>query len=146
MSTADELRAGIDGARAAMQAAIAISADNWEVAMGDGEGEEHWSPRQVAEHAIPAEIMLASHICAACGYDGPENPLTSAEFATADEALAAFAAVNQAVNSKVRHVQDDELGQVSPGGDGLEPMTVAELMAGSIWHLSDHAAQLTSPL
>ena len=140
MATADELRAGIDGARAALKAAIAASADRWEVTKGD----DDWSPRTVAEHVIPSEMMFANGVCAACGYDGPENPLSSTEFATADDALAALDAVTAATNAKIQHVQDEELGK-SQGGEGMAALPVSGLMTMATWHLTDHAAQLISP-
>ena len=145
MPTANELRAGIAGGRAVLRAAIQASSDNWDTPKGTAdEGEAGWSPRQAAEHVIPSEVMFAGGICTACGYDGPENPLTSTEFATADAALAALDAVSAACDSKVNHVQDDELSK-SAGGEGLAGLPVAALMIADLWHLADHAAQISNP-
>ena len=145
MPTADELRAGIAGGRAALRAAIQAAADNWETPKGTAEdGEAGWSPRQTAEHVIPSELMFAGGVCAACGYDGPENPLTGAEFASADDAVAALDAITAACDGKVKHVQDHELGK-SAGGEGMAAMPVAALMIADIWHLTDHAAQISNP-
>ena len=58
MSQADDLRAGIAGAREALKVAIGASAahGNWETAKGSADdGEAGWSPRQVAEHVIPSD-------------------------------------------------------------------------------------------
>ena len=145
MPTADELRAGISGGRAALKAAVAASADNWETAKGAADdGEAGWSPRQVAEHVIPAEMMFANGICAACGYDGPDNPLTSTEFASAGDAIAALDAMEAAFNSKVSYVQDEELVK-SAGGEGMGAAPVSALMTMATWHLADHAAQMITP-
>ncbi len=145
MPTADELRAGIAGSRAALRAAIQASAANWETPKGTADdGEAGWSPRQTAEHVIPSEMMFANGICAACGYDGPDNPLASTEFATADDALAALDAVEAAFNSKINYVQDEELGK-SAGGEGLAAMPAGALMVGNLWHLVDHTAQISNP-
>ena len=145
MPTADELRAGIDGGRAALRIAIQTTADNWETPKGTGDdGGPGWSPRQVAEHVIPSEMMFANGVCAACGYDGPDNPLSSTEFATADDALAALDAIAEAANSKIKYVQDEELGK-SQGGEGMAAVPVAGLMAMNTWHLADHAAQISRP-
>ena len=145
MPTADELRAGIDGARAALRVAIQTSAGAWETAKGTADdGEAGWSPRQTAEHAIPSEMMFANGICAACGYDGPDNPLSSTEFASADDAVAALDAIEAAFNSKIKYVQDEELGK-SQGGEGMAAVPVAGLMAMASWHLADHAAQISRP-
>ena len=146
MPTADELRAGISGGRAALKAAVAASAGNWETAKGTADdGEAGWSPRQVAEHVIPAEMMFANGICAACGYDGPNNPLTSTEFASAGDAIAAIDAMEAAFNSKVSYVQDEELGK-SAGGEGMGAAPVSALMTMATWHLADHAAQMITPV
>ncbi len=146
MATADELRAGVAGARAALKVAIAASAGNWETPKGTADdGEAGWSPRTVAEHVIPAEMMFATNICTACGYDGPENPLTSTEFASADDAIAALEAVAAAADSKVNYVQDEELGK-SAGGEGMGAAPVAALMTMDVWHLADHAAQMITPM
>ena len=145
MATADELRAGIDGGVAALRASIQVSEANWETAKGTADdGEAGWSPRQVAEHVIPSAMMFANGICAACGYDGPENPLSSTEFATPADAVAALDAVVAACDSKVKYVQDDELGK-SAGGEGLGAAPVAMLMQGAMWHYVDHAAQMSNP-
>ena len=147
MPTADELRASVAAARTVLRTAITASADNWDTPKGAADdGEAGWSPRQVAEHVIPSEIMFAGGICAACGYDGPENPLGGeASFASADEALAALDAVTAAADSKVNYVQDEELGK-SAGGEGMAAVPVAGLMVMDIWHLADHAAQMITPM
>ena len=99
----------------------------------------------VAEHVIPAEMMFANGICAACGYDGPDNPLTSTEFASAGDAIAALDAMEAAFNSKVSYVQDEELGK-SAGGEGMGAAPVSALMTMATWHLADHAAQMITPV
>lgn len=146
MPTADELRSGIAGGRAALRLAIQAAEGNWETAKGAAEdGEAGWSPRQTAEHVIPSEMMFANMICAACGYDGPENPLgENPQFATAAEAVAALDAAVAACDSKIKYVQDDELGK-SAGGEGFGAAPVAFLMHAAVWHLTDHAAQISRP-
>ncbi|MDE2893235.1 MAG: DinB family protein [Chloroflexota bacterium] len=146
MPTADELRSGIDGGRAALRLAIQSAEDSWDVAKGtEEEGEAGWSPRQTAEHVIPSEIMFANMICAACGYDGPEDPVgENPQFATAAEAVAALDAVVEASNSKIKYVQDHELGK-SAGGEGFGAAPAGMLMHAAVWHLADHAAQISRP-
>ena len=146
MATADELRASVAAARTVLRTAIIASADAWETPKGSGEdGGPGWSPRQVAEHAIPSEMMFANSICAACGYDGPENPLSSTEFATAEDALVALDAVSAAADSKVKHVQDSELGNTH-NEEPLAAFPVQGLMVMDVWHLADHASQMLSPM
>ena len=68
MASPDEVRAAIKVGQEALADAIAAASDNWEKSPQSGEGEDAWSPRQVAEHVIPAEIYFANAVCAACGY------------------------------------------------------------------------------
>ncbi len=146
MPNADELRTSVAAARTVLRTAITASADNWETPKGTADdGEAGWSPRQVAEHVIPSELMFANGICAACGYDGPENPLSDTSFASAADALAALDAVAAAADSKVNYVQDEELGK-SAGGEGMAAVPVAGLMVMDMWHLADHAAQMITPM
>ena len=145
MPTADELRAGIHGGVAALRTAIQVSEANWETPKGTADdGEAGWSPRQVAEHVIPSTMMFANGICAACGYDGPEDPGVGNSYASPAEALAALDAIVAAAESKVKYVQDDELGK-SAGGEGLGAAPVSMLMQGAMWHFVDHAAQMSNP-
>ena len=147
MATADELRASVAAARTVLRTAITAAADNWETPKGTADdGEAGWSPRQAAEHVIPSELMFTDAICAACGYDGPENPLTGEpSFATAADALAALDAVVAAADSKVDYVQDEELGKEAPAF-GFEAVSVAWLMEMDVWHLADHSAQMITPM
>ena len=144
---ADELRANVAAARTVLRAAIATAADSWETPKGTAaDGEAGWSPRQAAEHAIPSELMFTDAICAACGYDGPENPLDGEpSFASAADALAALDAVIAAADSKVDYVQDEELGKTT-AAFGFEAVSVAWLMEMDVWHLADHSAQMISPM
>ena len=147
MPTADELRASVAAARTVLRTAITAAADNWETPKGTADdGEAGWSPRQAAEHAIPSEMMFADAICAACGYDGPENPLPGEpSFASAADALAALDAVVAAADSKVDHVQDAELGKET-AAFGFDAVSVTWLMEMDVWHLADHSAQMISPM
>ena len=147
MATADELRASVAAARTVLRTAITAAADNWETPKGTAaDGEAGWSPRQAAEHVIPSELMFTSAICEACGYDGPENPLTGEpSFATAADALAALDAVIAAADSRVDYVQDEELGKEAPAF-GFDAVSVAWLMEMDVWHLADHSAQMITPM
>ena len=147
MATADELRASVAAARTVLRTAIIASADAWETPKGSGEdGGPGWSPRQVAEHAIPSEMMFANSICAACGYDGPENPLSSTEFATAEDALAALDAVSAARRLESQTRAGQRAGQHTQRGGRWPPSPSRGLMVMDVWHLADHASQMLSPM
>ena len=91
MAAPDELRAAIAEGRAAFRSALESANDSWEKTPAGGEGEDAWSPRQVAEHLIPTESYFTTQICKACGYPGLDR--VEASYATAAEALAAAARV-----------------------------------------------------
>ena len=65
-------------------------------------------------------MMFANGICAACGYDGPENPLSSTDYALTPADAHGRARRHRwpAFDSKVNYVQDEELGK-SAGGEGM---------------------------
>ena len=107
MPTADELRAGIHGGVAALRASIQVSEANWDTPKGTADdGEAGWSPRQVAEHVIPSTLMFANGICAACGYEGPENPLSSTRLRDPGR---------RAGRARRRHLRRRKQGQARPG-------------------------------
>ena len=140
MATPDEVRAAIKVGQEALADAIATASDNWEKSPQSGEGEDAWSPRQVAEHVIPAEIYFANAVCAACGYDGPENSITEdAKFATAAEAQAALEAVIAAANSKIKYVSEEDLSHAHDSMGNVE-----NVMRITAWHSLDHAMQINA--
>src|SRR5438552_1305017 len=105
MPSPDELRAAIAAGRDAFQSALSDVAASWEAQPPVPEGEEAWSPRQVAEHAIPLEVHFATRVCEACGYPGVT---WEGETSFAD-AAAASAALEQAItisNGRLKYVSD----------------------------------------
>ncbi|GAB4331216.1 MAG: hypothetical protein Kow0010_16450 [Dehalococcoidia bacterium] len=135
MATPEELRAALAAARDELKAAIAAAAGNWEAQPPEGEGEDAWSPRQVAEHVIAAEAYFTTAICEACGYPGVDR--VAANYPAADDALAGHAAVIEMCDKKLRHVTEKDLEMKHERWG-----TVAGLLALSAHHLREHAAQL----
>ena len=140
MASPDELRAAIKVGRENLATAIDGSADNWERQPESGEGEEAWSPRQVAEHVIGAQLYFANAGCEACGYDGPENPFDGPLSLTSPAgAQTALQQASEAADAKIKYVTDDDLAHTH------ESMgTVEGIMAMDAWHLLDHAYQVRS--
>jgi len=135
MTTPDELRTAIAEGRAAFRAALEAATGRWEVAPVTGEGEGAWSPRQVAEHAIPYEQWYASEVCAACGYPGID--VDRPHMPTASEALAAFDAAAAKADGRLKYVTEKDLAMPH------ERMgSVAGIMERNARHLREHAAQL----
>jgi hypothetical protein len=138
MASPDEMRAAIKVGRETLGAAIAGSADNWERQPESGEGEDAWSPRQVAEHVIGAQLYFANAVCEACGYEGPESPFDGAlSLATPADAQTALEQASEAAHAKIKYVTEEDLAHTH------ESMgTVEGVMASDAYHLLDHAFQL----
>lgn len=136
MSTPDELRADLASARQEFRSALAGAGDTWEKAPpSPAEGEDSWSPRQVAEHAIGADMYFASEICAACGYPGLE--LSRLSLPTSEEALTALDEAAAKSDGRLKYVSEKDL-TMKHEQMGL----VSDVMAISASHLRDHAQQI----
>ena len=135
MPTPDELRAEIAKARSAFRSALEGAGASWERQPPAGDGEEAWSPRQVAEHTIGAEPWFTTQVCASCGYPGldPIEPF----YATAADALTAFDEVSKNCDGRLQYVTDADLAMKH---ERME--TVAGVMQGNARHLNEHAAQI----
>ncbi|MBI5948135.1 MAG: DinB family protein [Chloroflexi bacterium] len=133
--TPDELRAALADGRAALKAAIEAATAAWETQPASGEGEAAWSPRQVAEHAIPVEAYYTTVICKVCGYPGVDR--VTASYATAAEALAGLDAVVEMCNKKLKYVSETDLVKSDE-----KYGSCASLLKSNITHLNDHAAQI----
>lgn len=136
MPTPDELRAGIASARTDFQSALEGASASWEKAPAAGaEGEDAWSPRKAAEHAIGADLYFASEICGACGYPGLE--LSRLSLPTSAEALTAFSEASAKADGRLKYVSENDLTMQHKSMG-----SVADVMALSASHLRDHAAQI----
>lgn len=136
MATPDELRAQLAESRAAFRAALESITDGWEKVPESGEGEDAWSARQAAQHAIRTEYFFTTAICEACGYPGvdvPEDP----QFASPAEAISAFDAAIETTNKKLKYVTETDLAK-----EHARFGTAETLMNYTISHLRDHAAQM----
>lgn len=138
MATPDELRASIAEAHAAFRAALEGAAGCWETAPESGDGEAAWSPRQVAEHAIPTEVFFASAVCDACGYPGVKWE-GSRSYASAAEAVEAFDAAIGIANGRLKYVTETDLPKKK---DDEKARTAQQWMELSAYHMNDHANQL----
>lgn len=136
MPTPDELRADLAAAREEFQSALAGAGDTWEkVPPSPTEGEDSWSPRQVAEHAIGADVYFASEICGACGYPGLE--LAPLSLASPAEALTALDEAAAKSDGRLKYVSDKDLTMQHKSMG-----SVADVMAISASHFRDHAQQI----
>jgi uncharacterized damage-inducible protein DinB len=137
MVSADDLRTRISSGQVALRAAIAGASAVWENAPEDGsEGEESWSPRQVAEHVIGAEAYFAGAIAGVIDQSGPESAELS--LASTDEALAALDSAVVAADQVYAAVADDDLAKELGSG------TVESLLEIHAGHELDHAQQIAA--
>lgn len=138
MATPDELRAAIAAAREDLKSAIAGAGDTWEKKPAAGEGEDAWSPRQVAEHVIAADVFFASHVCKCCGYPGLD--LSELSFATPADALAGLDEAAAKSDGRLKYVSDKDLEAKSERFN----TDVAGVLGVLAHHIQDHAAQIRS--
>jgi hypothetical protein len=141
MPTPDELRTTIAQARTAFRSSLESAASAWETKPASGEGEDSWSPRQVAEHAIPTEVFFATAVCDACGYPGVQYEGPSS-FATAAEAVAALDGAVALADGRLKYVSDTDL----PKRKDDATRTAQEWMELAAYHLNDHAQQIKTTI
>ena len=137
MPTPDEARAAVAAARQDLSAAIDAAVGAWATKPASGDGEEAWSAKETAAHVLGAEIFFARAVCAACGYDGPANPIKDAPLASPQEAQHALQMVIDAADSKMKHVSVEDMAKAH------ETMGTVEDIFGS-WagHVQGHADQI----
>ncbi len=138
MATPKELRAAIVEARADFQAALHEAHDAWERKPQGGEGEDAWSPRQVAEHVLGAELFFASNIAQACG--APALERRTPDVATPAAAAASATRFAAACDEILRHVSQDDLAKTRELRIGT--LSVEQMMDLLASHARDHAQQI----
>ena len=139
MATRDGLRAELDSARRELEAAIQAAVANWERQPEHGEGEEAWSARQAAEHAVRAEVYYATTASKALGHDAPANPFADAppDFPDVDAALAAYGLAVEAADSALVQVGPDDLAIEHDRFGNVEGILTSHLE-----HVRNHANQI----
>jgi hypothetical protein len=136
MASPDELRAQLEESRSFFRAALGeIDPAAWEKQPASGEGEDAWSPRQAAQHAIGAEAFFTTAICTACGYPGVEAP--KPDFATPADAVKGFDEVVELTNKKLKYITVEDLAKPHDRFGSVEG-----LLKTDIGHLRDHAEQM----
>lgn len=138
MASPRELRQAIVEGRAELQAAFHAGHDAWERKPAGGEGEDAWSARQAAEHAVGAEVFFASNVSQACGAPKVDRPEYSC--ATPAEAAASLTRLSALADNVLRHVSQDDLAKSFETRLGLA--TVEAMMQTWAGHLHTHAAQI----
>ena len=138
MPSIKDLRDGMVEGRAELQAVFHEAHDAWERKPQGGEGEDAWSPRQVAEHVIGAEVFFASFISQACGAPALERP--SIDAATPAAAAASLTRTSAIADNIFRRVTESDLPRTQQTRMG--EMSVERMMQLVAGHGQDHANQI----
>jgi hypothetical protein len=135
------MRTAITNNRAALRSAIESAAGRWEQAPSGGTGEDAWSPRQVAEHAIGADRTFAGLVAGAMQGKAPERKPFS--FAAAADAATALDESGAESDKILRYVEDRDIEKTAALPDSLPfPRTIAGVMQLAAYHFADHARQI----
>ena len=136
MPSLEELRNGIALARAELLEATDLAAEGWEQARGpESSGEEGWSPRQAAEHAIGADAGFARAVAYAVGTEPPPRPEVVLE--TSGAARSASTRAGELADAVYDRLESNQLTAETRFADNVEG--VLELAAR---HLLEHAQQI----
>ena len=138
MATPKELRQALADVRADLHAALHHVHETWEQKPPAGEGEESWSPKEVAQHVIGADWFFTNMIVQACGYPALERP--HIDVSTPAQAAASLARIAANDDNYLRHVTDEDLRRTAETRFG--PRSVEELMAMLTRHAREHTEQL----
>lgn len=137
MPTADEYRATLEANVTALRAAIEGAADRWEQAP---DGDEEWSPRAVAEHAIGSEYWFAGMVATAMQGRPPDRPELSLE--SSEAALTALETAREVADKAYCYVEDRDLEKPAELNIGAFPNTIEGVLQITAWHRDDHAKQI----
>lgn len=142
MAEPDQLRRAIAEARDELRAAIGEVQGYWETKPAGGEGEDAWSPRQVAEHVTGAEAYFGRGVALACDAEAPSRPVIDAT--TPAAAIASLERVAATTDELLGHVTRADLGKTYDmrRGDVSAAMTVEQMMEIMAGHARDHAQQI----
>lgn len=140
MATPKELRADIVEGRAQVQEALHGAHEAWDrKPAGSPEGEDAWSPKQVAQHLVGGEWYWTNEICKACGAPEVARPDLAAN--TPAQAAATLTRNAPKFDDLLRHVSDTDLEK--PMGSGaFAGRTVGQVLEMWPSHVRDHINQL----
>lgn len=136
MASLDELRRAIREARAELLRAADPAAATWDQPRGpESSGEEGWSPRQAAEHAISADTAFARAVADAVGLEPPPRP--TVVLPTLDVAVTVGADVAKLADGVYEALESTHLEMETRFAGNVEG--VLRLAAE---HLKEHARQI----
>ncbi len=135
MPTLEELNRDIRAAREEIKAAIEGAASYWERQPPSGDGEEAWSPRQVAEHVVTTESTYTSRLLQTAGRAGVDTVEPS--YPTPADAIKGIFDYGAELETKTGDLSEADLAKPHERmGD------VAGIFAFRARHLLAHAQQI----
>lgn len=139
MASPKEHRAAIAENRAQLQEALHGAHQSWERKPAGADGEDAWSPKQVAEHLIGSDWFFTNAISQACGAPALERP--SLDVSTPAAAAATATRVGATCDNILRHVSDQDLEKSHELGQ-FGQRSVDEMLTMMTAHAQDHINQL----
>ncbi len=139
MASPQELVQAVREARSEAEAAIGECNEKWESKPAAGEGEDAWSPKEVAQHIIGAEWFFTNMIGQACGAQAMERP--QIDVSTPHSAVASLRQVGGTDDRVLRHVTEGDLTKTYETRN-LGTRSVEEMLTIIVSHGRDHVNQL----
>ncbi|MEX1022786.1 MAG: DinB family protein [Dehalococcoidia bacterium] len=136
MASAEELRNQISQNRAGLREALQGADGKWEQAPG---GEE-WTPKQIAEHVVGAEVYFANKVSEAM--QGKKAEFERQEIASSADALTRLEVASAIADKTYRYVEDRDLTKAAEPPTDTFPKNIEGLLANAAHHLQEHAEQL----
>ena len=125
-------------ARSDAEAAIIECNEKWEVKPTGGEGEDAWSPKEVAQHIVGAEWFFTNLIGQACGAPSMERP--QFDVTTPQQAAAALRQVGEGNDTVLNKLTEGDLAKTTETRFGTQ--SVQQLLEMMTNHARDHVNQL----
>ena len=103
-----------------------------------GEGEDAWSPKEVAQHIVGAEWFFTNLIGQACGAPSMERP--QFDVTTPQQAAAALRQVGEGNDTVLNKLTEGDLAKTTETRFGTQ--SVQQLLEMMTNHARDHVNQL----
>ena len=136
MASAAEMRQQLAANRTAFREALSATGGKWEQAAPDDE----WTPRQLAEHAIGADVLMSTRCFEAMQAkptDWVRKPLENLE-----AALTTLDAATAISDRAFRYVEDHDLLKMGTPPSDTYAKNVSGILQNAIDHLAEHTATL----
>ena len=124
--------------RSEAEAAIGECNEKWEVKPASGEGEDAWSPKEVAQHIVGADWFFTNNIAQACGAPATERP--QIDVSTPQAAAQSLRQIGEADDKILSKVTEGDLSKTFE--TRLGTMTVQQMLEMMTSHARDHINQL----